>query len=65
MKSYLKQENVATQHYLVWIRLQHKIFFVTSFTFTKWLKKYNSMLYLVIAWKEGLELFCYSSTTVK
>ena len=29
-----------TQHYLVWIRLQRKISFVTSFTNSKWLKKY-------------------------
>ena len=31
-----------TQHYLVSIRLQRKISFVTSFTISKWLKKYYS-----------------------
>ena len=39
LKSYLKQDNVTphtpTQHYLVLIRLQRKISFVTSFTFSK------------------------------
>ena len=34
LKFYLKKDNV------VWIRLQHKISFVTSFTISKWLKKY-------------------------
>ena len=29
-----------TQHYLVWIRFRHKIFFFASFTISKWLKKY-------------------------
>ena len=43
MKSYLKQD--ATQHYLVWIRLQRKVSFVKSFTFFKWLKKYYFQLY--------------------
>ena len=28
-----------TQHYLAGIRLQRKIYFVTSFTISKWLKK--------------------------
>ena len=50
LKSYLKQENVAltpTQHYLVWIRFQRKISFVTSFTISKWLKKY--LLYIELS----------------
>ena len=43
LKSYLKQDNVAphpTQLYLVWIRFRRKISSVTSFTISKWLKKY-------------------------
>ena len=32
-----------TQHYLVWIRLQGKISFVTSFTISKSLKKYYNL----------------------
>ena len=47
LKSYLKQDNVLptpTQHYLVSIRLQHKISFVKSFTFSKRLKKYQLVL---------------------
>ena len=33
LKSYLNKDNVTpTQHYLVWIRPQHKISFVMSFT---------------------------------
>ena len=46
LKSYLKQDNVAptpTQHYLVWIRLQRKTSFVTSFTISNWIKKYYYM----------------------
>ena len=31
---------ISTQHYLVWIRHQCEISFVTYFTFSKWLKKY-------------------------
>ena len=33
-----------TQHYFVWIRLQRKIYFVTSFTFSRWLK--STIFYL-------------------
>ena len=44
-KSYFKQDDVAPyQHYLVWIRLQHKISFVASFTISKWLKKYYTKI---------------------
>ena len=33
-----------TQHYLLWIRFRRKISYVTSFTISKWLKKYYFFL---------------------
>ena len=39
-----------TQHYLVWNRLQRKISFVTSFTISKWLKKYYYHARLLVDW---------------
>ena len=46
----------TTQHYLVWIRLQLKISFVTSFTISKWLKKY-CISYQIYLWKQVWHVF--------
>ena len=47
---YSKQDNVAPHPkkiYLVWIRFRRKISFVTSFTISKWLKKYHYQFWII------------------
>ena len=49
LKSYSKQNNAAptpTQHFLVLIKLQRKISFVTSFTISTWLK--STIIFIIL-----------------